>query len=67
MSLDRAILTVWIIVGVIWLAASGSLKSMARAEPLGSRVFHILELALAFLLLFDSRAERPRLECPICS
>jgi protein-S-isoprenylcysteine O-methyltransferase Ste14 len=52
-SLDPAILTVWIIVGLVWLAASVSLKSVAREEPLGSRLFHILAIALAFFLLFD--------------
>jgi protein-S-isoprenylcysteine O-methyltransferase Ste14 len=54
-TLYLAILTVWITVGLVWLAASSSLKSVARAEPLGSRLFHILAIALAFLLLFDSR------------
>jgi protein-S-isoprenylcysteine O-methyltransferase Ste14 len=54
-SLYLAILIVWIIVGLVWLAASASLKSVAREEPLGSRLFHILVLALAFLLLFDLR------------
>jgi protein-S-isoprenylcysteine O-methyltransferase Ste14 len=54
MTLDLAILIVWIIVGLVWLAASASLKSVARTEPVGSRLFHILGIAVAFLLLFDS-------------
>jgi protein-S-isoprenylcysteine O-methyltransferase Ste14 len=61
MTLDLAILTVWIIVGLVWLAASASLKSVARTEPLGSRLFHILGIALAFLLLFDSHLPIPAL------
>lgn len=55
MTLDNAILIVWIIVGLVWLAASASLKSVARTEPMGSRLFHILAITLAFWLLFDSR------------
>jgi protein-S-isoprenylcysteine O-methyltransferase Ste14 len=55
MTLDLPILAVWIIVGLVWLAASASLKSVARVEPMGSRLFHILALAFAFLLLFDLR------------
>jgi protein-S-isoprenylcysteine O-methyltransferase Ste14 len=54
MTLDLAILIVWIIIGLVWLAASMSLKSVARTEPLGSRLFHILAIVPAFLLLFDS-------------
>jgi protein-S-isoprenylcysteine O-methyltransferase Ste14 len=54
-TLYLAILIVWISVGLVWLAASASLKSVAREEPLGSRLFHILAIALAFLLLFDLR------------
>jgi protein-S-isoprenylcysteine O-methyltransferase Ste14 len=58
-TLDLAVLMVWIIVGLVWLAASMSLKSIARAEPWGSRLFHILAIALAFLLLFDSHLPIP--------
>jgi protein-S-isoprenylcysteine O-methyltransferase Ste14 len=54
MTLDLAILVVWIIVGLVWLAASASLKSVVRAEPLRSRLFNLLAILLAFLLLFNS-------------
>ena len=51
---DLAILIVWLSVGLVWLAAASSLKSVARAEPPGSRLFHTLAIVPAFLLLFDS-------------
>jgi len=51
---DLAILIVWICVGLVWLAASASLKSIAREEPLRSRLFHTVAILPAFLLLFDS-------------
>jgi protein-S-isoprenylcysteine O-methyltransferase Ste14 len=59
MTLDLAILIVWMTIGLVWLAASASLKSVAREEPWGSRLFHILGIAVAFLLLFDSRLPIP--------
>jgi protein-S-isoprenylcysteine O-methyltransferase Ste14 len=51
---DLAIHMVWISIGLVWLAAASSLKSVARTEPLGSRLFHTLAIVPAFLLLFDS-------------
>jgi protein-S-isoprenylcysteine O-methyltransferase Ste14 len=63
-TLYLAILSVWIIVGLVWLAASASLKSVAREEPWGSRLFHILGITVAFFLLFDSHLPIPVLNRP---
>src|SRR5512146_1436854 len=45
----------WIIFGVVWALAALSVKPVERAEPVGSRFFHVITNGLAFLLIFWDR------------
>ena len=44
----------WIAAGIVWGLAAISVKKSVRAEPLDSRMGHVMTCAVAFALLFSS-------------
>ena len=55
------IITLWLIWGLYWLAASFSVKAVRRQEAVPSRLSHMLPLALAAVLLSSRRIAGPYL------
>jgi protein-S-isoprenylcysteine O-methyltransferase len=56
--LGKALSGMWLALAVVWAAAAVTGKRTARKEPAGSRIGHILTMAVSFGLLF-SPAMRP--------
>ena len=52
----RLAASVWILVGVYWIASGLHVKPIARKERSSLRAAHIAVMALAFVLIFNARA-----------
>jgi protein-S-isoprenylcysteine O-methyltransferase Ste14 len=64
-ALPFCIRAAWITVGLVWAVAAMSVKRTVRAEPLDSRIGHIMTFAVAFTLLFSSRMRIGPLAWPV--